>query len=79
MLAIFLEVYHQLVYILQMSNITENICIIEILCEVFILCEVYIEKNKYSLCCEPTKCAEYIIKRNENNQQKKIIMLLVRE
>ena len=40
---------------------------------------VYIEKNKYSLYCEPTKCAEHIIKRNEINQQKKIIMLLVRK
>ena len=32
-------------------------------------------KNKYSLCCEPTKCAEHVIKRNENNQQTKIAVI----
>ena len=32
-------------------------------------------KNKYSLCCEPTKCAEHVIKRNENNQQTKITVV----
>ena len=44
MLTIFLEVYHQIVYILQISNITENVCIIEILCEGFILCGVHRKK-----------------------------------